>query len=116
MRLQAYGGEAYYEEHYTRLGSPGEAMLALLAGLRAAPAEMLVFLLTSHSTLCLMSQDDYDPVGWHVCIEPPWEGPFKIEYRAMGSGELIKLHAHDLEVALDKTLFAMRASGGWLPG
>lgn len=88
-------------------------MLELLSALARAPWPGRVYLLTSMSTLCLLSQDSYEPEGWHVRIEPPWEGVFIIEFDPPGSKTPVAVTAVTPDEAVEKVLAGMRASGGW---
>ncbi len=95
----------------------GETMLGLIARLKALPDERHVYGLTSHYTLCLLSQDT-DTSPWFVkvaaldqqnysveCLVPDREAPWP--------GAYVLGQAQSEDDAVHMIIKAMDISGGW---
>jgi len=94
----------------------GEAMLDLMARLRALPNERRVFGLTSHYHLCLLSQDTYTS-PWFVKVIGA-DNDFVIEYlmpehEAPWPHAYVRGEAHSSDEAVRMIMTGMEKSGGW---
>lgn len=94
------------------------AMRALIAELDRQLPETLVWGLTSHDTLCLMSVPEYDAGPWHVAIDGKVDGGFEVTYRPP-EGELpiprseIVFRVKGLGESIRFIKQAMALTGGW---
>jgi hypothetical protein len=95
----------------------GQAMLDLIARLRALPCEHRVFGLTSHHRLCLLAEDTYRST-WFVIISAFDKRNYNVQYlmperispwpRAYVNGE-----ARSEDDAVKMILTAMEKAEGW---
>lgn len=95
----------------------GEAMLILLARLRALPDERQIYGLTSHYHLCLLSQDTYTS-PWFVKVTAMDEWMYVIEYlmpkdEAPWPYAYVRGEAQSPDLAIRMIITAMEKSGGW---
>ena len=122
MRIQGRGGddlEKAYQNYGPTIGNQAEAMLRLLASLRATESDYLAYGLTSHLKLCLLSEDRYDS-DWWVVIEPDAFGYLRVEYlmppeEAPWPGAYVSGRTDDCPKACEMVLTGMLKSGGWTP-
>ena len=98
--------------------STGEATSSLIARLRALEDERVVYGLTSHYSLCLLSRDDYSSPGY-VTISASCESDYTIEY-LMPSDQApwhrparVSGIARSEDEAVEMILIAMEQSRGW---
>jgi hypothetical protein len=74
--------DQFYEEWIRpdgEIGVDGQAMLDLIAALRASSDPRTAWGLTSHATLCLLSRDTGES-PWYVRVIAPGHGRYVIEY------------------------------------
>ncbi|MCA9794163.1 MAG: hypothetical protein KC910_20285 [Candidatus Eremiobacteraeota bacterium] len=92
-------------------------MLELLS---QAPDRPGVFGLTSHESLCLLSEDNYD-TPWWVIITPTPPRTFQVEYRPHEAvppwkDAYVKVLARTPKEAVEQALFGMERSRAWTEG
>ncbi len=113
------------EEFYTepsQSGEPvgregGQAMLGLLARLRALPDERRVYGLTSLYRLCLLAEDTYTS-PWFVIVSALDKRNYYVEYLmpeaiAPWPHAYVRGEARSEDGAVQMILTAMEESGGW---
>ena len=103
--------------HETVSREIGQAMLSLLARLRALPDDRRVWGLTSHYQLVLLAADSYQ-TPWLVIVAALDERNYFIEYLmpeevAPWAGAYVKGEARSQEQAVQMILTGMEKSGGW---
>lgn len=112
------------EEFYTEPSEPvtregGQAMLALLARLRALPDERCVYGLTSLYRLCFLAEDTWKS-PWFVIVAALDKRNYHIEYLmperdAPWPRAYIRGEARSEDEAVQMILTAMERSEGWKP-
>lgn len=110
-----YGMVATHDDPFVR--ARGERMLSLIARLRALESEHHVWGLTSHTSLCLLAQDDSSSPRY-VTIEALGRRSYPIDYRMPPSiapwpGARVQGEARSEDDAIRMIILAMERSGGW---
>lgn len=95
----------------------GEAMLDLIARLRALPDDRHVYGLTSLGRLCLLSKDTYTS-PWFVIVSALDEKNYYVEYlmperEAPWPNARVRGEARSTDDAVRMIVTAMEKSGGW---
>lgn len=107
-----------YRQYGTDIAdSQSKAMLDLLELLKLHESDYVVYALTSHRKLCLLSEDHYDATWW-VTVSPEPLGSYRVEYLMESSiapwpGAYITGEARELDQAIQMVLVAIKRSGGW---
>jgi hypothetical protein len=110
-----YGDAAQHEDDFVRRRA--RLMLDLIARLRALPDDRCVWGLTSHMSLCLLSQDDcFSPR--YVVVEALDRRCCFVEYRmpsalAPWQGAYVRGEARSEDEAVQMIVTAIDRSGGW---
>jgi hypothetical protein len=110
-----YGRARNSDEPVSRKG--GQAMLDLIARLRAWPDDRNVFGLTSLNRLCLLSQDTYTS-PWFVIVCAVDAQNYYIDYlmperEAPWPHARVQGEARSVDDAVRMIITAMEKSGGW---
>ena len=108
------------EEYYssiTNMPEIGQAMLSLIQRLREQEKDVVVYALTSHFRLCLLSEDSFD-TPWYVILSVLDFNNYTIEYLMHKTVSpwpyaYVKGEAHSEEKALEMVLKAIEESKGW---
>lgn len=106
--------EEFYAFARCHQPEPAEAMLDLVANLRAEKDTRQPFVLTSHFRLVLLAQDDYRS-PWLVIAEPLGDGRLAVEHLVLGRppDRPVRKEAGSAKKAVPLALQAMQESGGW---
>ena len=103
--------------HHDVSRSGAEAMLELIARLRAAPRELTIWGLTSHWRLCLLAENT--PASpWYVITAALDHMNYYIEYLmprelAPWPDARVQGEARSVEQAVQMTMIAIDLCGGW---
>ncbi|XZE36722.1 hypothetical protein SH501x_002306 [Pirellulaceae bacterium SH501] len=124
LRSQSQGGGDVAEHYSDRDGDAAwrkecnARMRSLITALNDALPKTIVWGLTSHDTLCLMSMPAYDAGPWYVAIDSRVGGGFEVTYRPP-EGELpipeseIRFCVSDLGLAIERIKKAMALTMAW---
>jgi hypothetical protein len=110
-----YGDAAQHEGDFVR--SRARLMIDLIARLRALPDDRCAWGLTSHMSLCLLSQDDCSSPRY-VVVEALAQRCYFVEYLmppalAPWRGAYVRGEARSEDEAVQMVVIAIDRSGGW---